>query len=119
MGYESKIYIVRKTEIKNEKGMQWGQILAVFDMCKCYPLSDMLRNKPRTNCFIYADNGHEIKKDCYGCPLTEATVDDTVQLLKRIVAKGDFFWRYRPLLGALEPIAEAKYDDIVVLHYGY
>ena len=120
MGYESRIYIVRKTAIKNESNMLWGEVLAVFDLSKCYPLSDVLRNKPKTNCFIYADDGNtEIIYDRYGRPLTEAMVDDTIQVLKKIVAKGDFYWRYRPLLGALEPLAEANYDDIVVLHYGY
>ena len=34
MGYESKIYIGEKSDIKDNDGMTYVQIIAMFDMCK-------------------------------------------------------------------------------------
>ena len=34
MGYESKIYIAEKGSLKDQNGMTYVSIIAMFDMCK-------------------------------------------------------------------------------------
>ena len=50
MGYESKIYIIEKTNYSwaEENGMKYARVLAMFDVSKFYELSDWFRNKPDT-----------------------------------------------------------------------
>lgn len=73
MGYESKLYIVEKSKCINKFGEKWGDVIAMFDMCKYYNLSDVLRHKPETDCYIIADDGNtEITRDRYGDKMTES-----------------------------------------------
>ena len=123
MGYESKLYIVEKfdTMIYND-GKRYARVIAMFDMCKFYDLSDVLRHKPETDCYFYADDGNtRVLEDCYGKPLTEATIKSVIDVLEDIVADGEKYWRIFPLLATLKVIEEGRLgnDDIVVLHYGY
>lgn len=123
MGYESRLYIVRKFDTCSyDDGKCYAQVIAMFDMCKFYELSDVLRHKPVTDCYIYADDHNtRVLEDRYDEPLTEATVESVIELLENIVAKGEEYWRIFPLLSALKSIKEQtnNWDKIVVLHYGY
>lgn len=126
MGYESKIYIVSKSKhsYPSENGRVWGEVIAKIEMCKCYPLSEILRNSPKTNCYIFADDGEtEIVEDCYGEPLTETTIDYAIKAVKQVIAKGHGdYWRYWVLLSTLQSIQNVigiGRDDFVVLHYGH
>ena len=120
MGYESKIYIVRKAGvIKDKNGCIYSQVIAMFNMCKFPALSKALKDKPETCYYFYADDGNtEVLEDCYGKPLTEATVKYVIDLLEKEIEKGEDYWRIYPLLAALKQIE--KYDmclnNIVVLH---
>jgi hypothetical protein len=119
MGYESKIYVVEKSRHSwRDDGMVYGSVVAMVDMCKCYPLSDYLRRSPATNCYIYADDGDtEITEDRYGQALTETSIADTIEHLEKVMVS-DYYWRYDLLLSVLKEVNE--YDGrIVVLHYGY
>ena len=126
MGYESRIYVVDKHDFGTyDDGKNYAEILAMFDMCKCYPLSNVLRDKPKTDCYIYADDHNtRIVEDRYGEELTEATIKEVIDILENEVAKGEDYRRIFPLLSALKSIEELQNDgkfgdNVVVLHYGY
>lgn len=124
MGYESRIYIVEKTNCcwsEADKGMKYASILAIFDMCKFYEFSDWFRNKPATEHYIYADDGTQIVKDCYGDALKEASIKEVVYKLEKIIENGEDYRRIFPLLATLK-VFEAqnnRWSNIAVLHYGY
>lgn len=123
MGYESKIYIVEKHQpsilIRND-GKVWGDVIAKFDLCKCYPISDKVRYGKPTECYIY-DNDVEITEDKYGDELTETPLDEFINIMKEVRTEVDNYWRFEVLLSLLKSIKSEMYesDEIVVLHYGY
>ncbi len=121
MGYESKIYIVEKSSIIDE-GKKFAQVVAMFDLEKISFLSDKLRNKPATDCYIYADDGNtRIVEDCYGKPLTETTIDDVISILDNAVSSGDNYRRIFPLLATLKALEQhsEQWRNLAVLHFGY
>ena len=124
MGYESKIYIVEKTNYSwNESdNKKFARVLAVFDMACFRDLSDWFRNKPATEHYIYADNSDtQIVEDCYGDTLKEASVKDVIEKLEKIIKSGENYRRIFPLLATLKTF-DAQGDcwgNIAVLHYGH
>ncbi len=123
MSYESTIYIVEKTEqFDTETRKRWAQTIAVFDIA-CYAnLSNKMRNMPVTDCYVYADDGDTmILEDCYGKPLTEASVPFVIEALEKDIANGEIYRRIFPLLAALKALNEHKeqWRDLVVLHFGH
>lgn len=124
MGYESKIYIVEKTNCPytEENGMEYAEVLAMFDVSKFYELADWFSNKPATKYYIYADDGDtQIVEDRYGDTLKEASVKEVIDKLERIVENGNDYMRIFPLLAALKAFESHsnQWGDIAVLHYGY
>ena len=129
MGYESKIYIIEKTNYSwaEENGMKYARVLAMFDLAmfdvsKFYELSDWFRNKPATKHYIYADDGDtQIIEDRYGDTLKEASVKEVIDRLERIVENEEDYRRIFPLLATLKAfeLHSDQWDDIAVLHYGY
>lgn len=124
MGYESKLYIVEKSHLRDDDGMVYAQVIATFDMCKCYFLSDVLVKGSKTNCYFYADDGNtKVLEDKYGDELTEASVDDVIEVLEKAVEIGEDYRRIFPLLSMLKTFSEQqknnKWGNLVVLHYGY
>ena len=126
MGYESKIYIVEKTNCfcSEENGMKYARVLAMFDVSKFYELADWFSNNPATKHYIYADDGDtEIIEDRYGDTLKEASVKEVIEKLERIVTveNGVDYRRIFPLLAALKAFEShsEQWGDIAVLHYGY
>ena len=124
MGYESKIYIVEKTKYSwdEENGMKYARVLAMFDVSKFYKLSDWIRNKPDTKHYFYADDGDtQIIEDRYGDTLKEASMEEVIGRLERIVENGEDYRRIFPLLATLKAfeLHSNQWGDIAVLHYGY
>lgn len=122
MGYESKIYIGEKSSIKDDDGMTYVQIVAMFNMCKMGSLIDVFEKK--TDCYFYADDGNtKVLKDEYGDALTEAEIEDFIYVLEEAVDSGEDYRRIFPLLSTLQTINEQQKDgrwkNIVLLHYGY
>lgn len=122
MGYESKIYIAEKGTLKDNDGMTYARIIAMFDMCKIGSLRNIFEDK--TDCYFYADDGNtRVLEDRYGNALTEATVEDVLYVLEEAVENGENYRRIFPLLSALKTIHEQQKDgrwgEVVVLHYGY
>lgn len=124
MGYESKIYVVEKSRHAEKYGKSWGDVVAIFDLCKYYDLSDVLRHKPETDCYIIADDGNtEIITDKYGDTLKETDLKTVIKIMEKSLTEGKNYRRIAPTLMALKVFEEQKnngvWDDLVVLHYGY
>lgn len=122
MGYESKIYIGEKSSIKDNDGMTYVQVIAMFDMCKMGNLINVFDRK--TDCYFYADDGNtKVLEDKYGDALTEADIEDFIYVLEEAVDSGENYRRIFPLLSTLQTIYKQRKDggwnDIVLLHYGY
>ena len=123
MGYESKLYIAEKANWQNENGKTYARVIAMFDLCKFYPLSTVLRYKQKTNCYFYTDDDKEVLEDKYGEALTETKVETVIDILEKVVNNGETYRRIFPLLSMLKTIdkqqKDGKWGEIVVLHYGY
>lgn len=124
MGYESKLYIVEKGYHRDDDSRVYAQVIATFDMCKCYFLSDVLTKEPKTNCYFYSDYGNDrVVEDKYGDALTETSVDTVINILEEAIEMGEEYRRIFPLLSMLktfkEQQAENKWINLVVLHYGH
>lgn len=119
MGYESKIYVVKKSDFGLDV-KRYAQAIAMVDMCKCYAISDVLRRNPETDCYFYdLDGNTQILEDAYGKPLTEAPIREVIKLVEKAMSK-DGYWRYEILLATLKGFEKYASDpDFVVLHYGY
>lgn len=122
MGYESKIYIGEKSGIKDNDGMTYVQVIAMFDMCKMGNLINVFDRK--TDCYFYADDGNtKVLEDNYGDALTEAEIEDFIYVLEEAISSGEDYRRIFPLLSTLQTIYEQQKDgtwkNIVLLHYGY
>ena len=123
MGYESKLYIAEKANWQNENGKTYARVIAMFDLCKFYPLSTVLRSEQKTNCYFYTDDDKEVLEDKYGEALTETKVETVIDILEKVVNNGETYRRIFPLLSMLKTIdkqqKDGKWGEIVVLHYGY
>ena len=120
MGYESKIFIVRKCGFRGGCGKIYAQELARFDLCKVYGVSDYLRNAPKTDCYIYSDDGNtEIIEDRYGKELTECAPEKLIDLIEKDILNDGEYWRYNLILATLREVEKLKDPQIYCLHYGY
>ena len=122
MGYESRFYIVNKTDIKSmSKKRYWAQVIAMFDLGKVYAVSSPIRDKYQaTDVYIYADDENtEITKDRYGEPLIEIPLDDMIQLMKKVITSEDYYRKYNPFLQLLKGFHKSDWENLVVLHYGH
>ena len=122
MGYESKLYVVEKaTKFPNEE-KRYCQVIAMFDLCKFYPLSTIISNYPATECYFYADDGDtKVLEDRYGDPFREMPIEDVIDILENELSNGDGYRRIYPALAALKALEhqEHQWGELVVLHYGY
>lgn len=123
MGYESKLYVVEKSNFMfDDEGSRYCQVVAMFDLCKFYDLADMFGNCPTTDCYFYADDGNtRVLEDRYGDPLREATIEDVIDVLEIALDNGNEYRRIYPVLAALKALEDHKHNwkELAVLHYGY
>ena len=118
MGYESKLYIVNKSDIYDD-GMKYGQVIATFDLCKVGSVARKIAKYPNTDAYIYADDGNtRITKDLYGEPFKEIPIADMIEILER-ESEADPYRRYRPCIQLLKGFDASEWKDLVVLHYGH
>lgn len=127
MGYESRLYIVKKSDIWHKvdttngdvKDMRWGEVIAMFDLSNVGGLREAIKNYPATDTFIYVGENQEID-DCYGDPLKEIPIKDMADIIEKIAE--DDKWRYRrfkPCIQLLRGFEENKWRNLAVLHYGH
>lgn len=128
MGYEHRIYIVDKTNVKDPfEDKYYGNTLAIFNLGKFHEFK--IFTEP-TDCYVYADdNNTKILKDEYNKPLLELSLAETSTLTKEFIKTFDFdltssrFIPFIPFIAALDSFIEqqraGKYHNLVCLHYGY
>lgn len=129
MGYESKIYIVRKgRQYDPDIEKSWAEVLMVFNLGKITPtLERLFRDHPATDCFVYADDGNtRIIEDCYGDPLKEFSLLDMRDILyEEMDRRGlhNYPEPLRVLAKGVLPLLIQKYGfghgEVFCLHYGY
>lgn len=122
MGYESRLYIVNKTPIKDPSiNMVFGEIIAMFNLSKVNSVASEFSHYPDTNTYIYADDENtQILEDAYGEKLKEIPIDDAIKIIEK--AAEEDCWNYRrwkPVFGLLKGFKKEEWSDLVVLHYGY
>ena len=118
MGYESRLYVVNKTN--GDIGSRcWAEVIAMINLCKVYDVSDKMRKYPETDCFIYADDGNtEIVEDRYDDVMKEIPIDDAIKIIEE-ASMNDNYRRYAPCLALLKSFDKSQWENLVVLHYGY
>lgn len=122
MGYESRLYVVEKGCINgiedNTKDKRWAELVATFDLCKDYNLTDQFRKYPATDCYFY-EGENAVVEDKYGDPLKEIPIADAIKIIKEESEKSEYR-RLKPCLALLEGFDISQWGkDLVVLHFGY
>jgi hypothetical protein len=124
MGYDSRVYIIRKTDVPSGKeGFKYAETMAIYEM-GVFPLFQTLFGKgcPETEyCPCIGDE--EIVEDMYGDPLRERSLIDVINRLDHVIVSGEdgAYKRIRPLLALLQEFRniEDSWYRLAVLHYGH
>ncbi len=125
MAYESRIYVVQKSQISSdENGMSYGIVVAMFDlssMNRWGAFTELLENSPKTELYIYR-GGKKTIFDSYGDRLREMSLEDVIDALETDQRR-EAYRRFRPCLAMLKAFVEDNNNlwgqDLVVLHFGY
>lgn len=125
MGYDSRVYIVKKTGLFPENGKTYAQTLSVIEMGVAPEMCSIFKDE--TDCYIYSgDDESMIFYDCYEKPLTECSIPKVLDFLERDEIKAENYRRYNMLRGLLKSIQDDINDGlwgdtemISVLHYGH
>jgi hypothetical protein len=128
MGYESKLFIIRKTNLPVEtpRGeLKFAEIMAIYEMGKFPPFQKIFDKSDcpvAEYCPIIRDD--EIFEDLYGDPLRERSLDEVIDCLDQFVALNDDLLgcaRARPLLAMLQEYRKIQNNwyQLAVLHYGH
>ena len=128
MGYESRVYIVNEWDdidiryVDEETGKPLGEIIAKFDLgCVEDGFFDVFEDEAK--CCLYESNNEnesKIVKDCYGEPLTSASILAVYNNIKY----GEY-WRttvLKDFLNSLiynQEIISRDFESLKVYHYGY
>lgn len=123
MGYESRLYIVNKTTIRNLGDTYfYAEQIASYDLSKTGEYK-VFHQYPATDCYIYDNDGNtEILEDCYGDKLIEIPVPDAIKIVEELITKypkRPYHYRWQPCLLLLKGFDLSQWDNLVVLHYGY
>lgn len=118
MGYESKIYITRKSEYSD-----WHEVIATFDLCKMgwdkidgLSFRDLFTEPVGT---MYADDGDtEIRQDIYGDAVEGAPINKVIHWMYKWLKVNDYY-RARVFYTLLKSIAKELGGDLWCYHYGY
>ena len=119
MGYESRLFVVNKTDTKDERGT-WCEVIATYNLCVVdnNVLQKILKHPDSDNYVLEGDKyAHE---DKYGKPLKEIPLENMITILQDAVNESDYR-RYPACLAMLQAFKtqETVWDNLVVLHYGY
>lgn len=120
MGYESRVFVVNRSEIEEKNGIYvWGQKIADIKMSSMYDgFTDLFDKK--IDYELYIDNGDKATQtDKYGKTMTYTNCKTVIAYLENLIADGKNYRRLTMLLGLLKGIDETQWDDIQIVHYGY
>ena len=121
MGYESRIFVMNKKVIKNQKpGIEdyiYAEKLAEINMCYMERSFPKLFQTP-IDFEILGDNDAILTFDRYGerCKYTEFS--PIIEWLKEAINRDDYR-RLKPLLAYLEAFDPEQWDYLILVHYGY
>lgn len=128
MGYESRLYVVKKSEIQGRdaetEGKYWCEVIATINLCKMGgKFFDRLYKYPATDAFFYAEN-ETVVEDKYGAPLKEIPIRDMVNILEmekadELIAGETPYRRLEPAIALLKGFDPEQWGEVTVLHYGY
>ena len=136
MGYDNRFHLVQKrnTVIEiNEESYFVAEVIATYEACGLdWEAVDSFTNPEKKTdlaifdtVFVGCDkdgkeiyNGKYVTEDKYGKPMTEFTIPEAIEILRKAERK-EHYRRHTPLLGMLLAIDEAEWGDIRVLHYGH
>ena len=127
MGYESKLYIKRRSEFDTPKGTK----IVLADDVMIFDLSKMGYEKVNGKTFhqiftreidypLFSENGTPIYIDCYGEHCKAATIKEVVGWLVQSKTISEY-WRAEALVPVLLSIDNC-FDgngELEVVHYGY
>lgn len=120
MSYESRIFVVNRTEVNNVTSVYvWGEKIADIKMGSMENgFSELFTNK--IDYELYVDNADEpTRTDKYGAVMTYTDRNTVIDYLEEQIANGDNYRRLTVLLGLLKGFDEAQWDELQVVHYGY
>lgn len=117
MGYESRLYIVKKN-----KAINYAEVIARYDCCKMGYNSGWreLFNKPFESTMYAEDGNAKLEEDDYGDKLKSADFSTVIQWLEKEVKRSDYR-RLKPLLSLLKGFDLSQWRDgeMEIVHYGY
>ena len=121
MGYESRVFIVNRSEHEYPNGESWiyAEKIADIKMSCMYDGFTNLFNK-KVDYELYIDNEDESTNiDKYGEVMTYTDCKTVINFLEKLIADGENYRRLTMLLGLLKGINEEQWNEIQVVHYGY
>ena len=121
MGYESRIFVVNRseTELDNGKIYVWAEKIADIKMCKMYNgFTDLFKKKIDYALFIDSES-EDTQTDKYGDIMTYTDCETVITYLENLIANGENYRRLSILLGLLKGIDIAQWNEIQIVHYGY
>lgn len=127
MGYESRLYIVEKSDyyskvdvgFKKVKKMCFGEVVAMIDLCKVPDIPAAIKSYPDTDTYIY-EGEERIIDDKYGEPLKEIPIKNMIEIVKKAAENDDSkYRRWKPCLALLKGFSGKQWQGLVVLHYGH
>ena len=115
MGYESRIYIVWKSDVGTAfVNKKYGQIIARFDLGK---VGGVPCCRKESDYYIYEGN-KAVTEDLYGDSLKQCSIGEFVNWINSLGREDKkYFMPIKSYIAAL-----LKYytsDDMAVIHYGY
>ena len=121
MGYESKVYVVRKSRY-----FDYNEVIAMVDLSKMGYWK--YNGKTFRDLFtlplegeMYRDDGNTLfEKDCYDDDIEGAHIEDVLEWLREFNQHEDY-WRAKAFQAMLESFSEYREDlrDLYCYHYGY
>lgn len=122
MGYETKMYLVEKSEVStNDNGASYCQVIAMVDLCKMgyhgqlAKIDEQRPEKPEVY-FYDVDGNTEVTVDCYDKPLG---VYDPQIVLNAMKADNDEEYRRFDIGIALLESAIPRFQRLKILFYGH
>ena len=120
MAYESRIYIMRKSEYVPEHAEEIAKIkLANCDFGLFYDRKDFRDLFKTPIDFIFTDEfDNDLSVDKYGDEVKYTDIQTVVNFLEKAEA-ADPFWRLPPAIAMLKAFGEYNDPNLIVVHYGY
>lgn len=131
MGYESKIFVCNVYNLHDDKDrIKYGNKIAVFDLCKMgydkyngKTFTQLFDTPINFDLFLDGDEDNEVTEDKYGDILTYTEdIDSVIEWLEEFITDVDYRRAelFLEFLVALQgQIVTNKWDNIVLVHYGY